>query len=37
MDSRESIDGCCDEIFTDGYHGEVPTDGCLKVDVPIKG
>ena len=24
MDSRASIDRCCDVISTDGYHGEMP-------------
>ena len=37
MDSRESIDGCCDEIPTDGYHGEIPIYGCLRVDVATNG
>ena len=36
MDSREYIDGCCDEIATHGYHGEVPIDGFLRVFVPIE-
>ena len=37
MDCRESTDGCCDEIPTDGYHGEVHIDGCLRVDVATNG
>ena len=37
MDSRESTDGCFDEIPIDGYLGEVLIDGCLRVDVPIDG
>ena len=37
MDCRESTDGCCDEIPTDGYHGEVPIYGFQRVYVPTVG
>ena len=37
MDGRSSIDGYCDEIAIYGYHGKVPIDGFLRVDVPNDG
>ena len=43
MDSRESTDGCCDEIPTDGYQDnmDTSTNGCSSlyvgdIEIPIE-
>ena len=35
--SETSTNGCFYEIPIYGYHGEVPIDGFIRVDVPIDG